>query len=154
MSKILVAIAVGALLAGPALAATEQTVKPSNTTSVPSIALTQKQVEASIATAGFKQFKGLQFKAGIWQAEARGGDVKWVDIYVHPLTGKLFHEGVPSPLNEQEIMAKVTAAGYRNVHDVDFKQGVWFGEADDSKGKDVALIIDPDDGSVINASND
>lgn len=154
MSKIIIAIAVSALLAGPAFADTKQTAEPTNTTSVPAIALTQKQVEASIAAAGFKQFKGLEFKAGIWQAKARGGDMKWADIYIHPLTGKLFQEGVPSPLNEQEIMAKVTAAGYRNVHDVDFKHGVWAGEADDSDGNDVALIIDPDDGSVINASND
>lgn len=154
MRKILIALAVGALLAGPAFADTKQTAEPTNTTSVPATALTQKQVESSIASAGFKQFKGLEFKAGVWQAQARGGDLKWADIYVHPLTGKVFQEGVPSPLNEQEIMAKVAAAGYRNVHDVSFKKGVWVGEADDSDGDDVALIVDPDDGSVINASND
>ena len=154
MRNILIALTVGTLLAGPAFADSMQTAKPTNTTSVPAIALTQKQVEGSIASAGFKQFKGLEFKSGVWQAQARGGDMKWAEIYVHPLTGKLFQEGAPSALNEQEIKAKVTAAGYRNVHDFSFKKGVWVGEADDRDGGDVALIVDPDDGSVINASND
>ncbi|MEO7917816.1 MAG: PepSY domain-containing protein, partial [Dokdonella sp.] len=102
-----------------------------------------------VATAGFKEVKSLTFKNGIWQADARGGDKEWVAIYVHPLSGKVFKEGTPSPMNKQEIEAKITAAGYQNVKDVDFKNGLWMAEAENGAGKDVDLMVDPDDGSVI-----
>ncbi len=151
--KTVIALAIGALLAGPVLAV-EPTNPPTNTTTAPSNALTEQQIETKIADAGFKEVKGLQFKNGIWKADARGGDKKWVAVYVHPLTGKVFQEGRPSPLNQDDIKAKVTAAGYQNVKDVDFKNGLWRAEAQTGKGKDVDLLIDPDDGSVIGESND
>lgn len=144
-----IALALSVLLAAPAFADTMPTTAPSNTTVAPSTALTQAEVESRVATAGFKEVKSLTFKNGIWQADARGGDKEWVAIYVHPLSGKVFKEGTPSPLNKQEIEAKITAAGYQNVKDVDFKNGLWMAEAENGAGKDVDLMIDPDDGSVI-----
>ncbi len=144
-----IALALSVLLAAPAFADTTPTTAPSNTTVAPSTALTQAEVESRVAMAGFKEVKSLTFKNGIWQADARGGDKEWVAIYVHPLSGKVFKEGTPSPLNKQEIEAKITAAGYQNVKDVDFKNGLWMAEAENGAGKDVDLMIDPDDGSVI-----
>lgn len=154
MRTTLIALTVAGFLAGPALADTKPTTQPSNTSTAPSIALTQTEVEARIASAGFNEVRLLSFKNGIWKADARGGDKEWVNIYVHPITGKVFKEGTPSPLNEQDIEAKVTAAGYQNVHDVDFKNGLWMAEAENGKGDDVDLMIDPDDGSVIGEARD
>ncbi|MEO7935677.1 MAG: PepSY domain-containing protein [Dokdonella sp.] len=144
-----IALALSVLLAAPAFADTMPTTAPSNTTVAPSTALTQAEVESRVATAGFKEVKSLTFKNGIWQADARGGDKEWVAIYVHPLSGKVFKEGTPSPMNKQEIEAKITAAGYQNVKDVDFKNGLWMAEAENGAGKEVDLMVDPDDGSVI-----
>lgn len=149
MRKILIALSIGALMAGPAFADTAPTTTPSNTTTAPAAALTQDEVEGSIAMAGFKEVKGVTFKNGVWQADARGGDKEWVELNVHPLTGKIFQEGTPSRLNQEEIEAKVTAAGYQNVKDVDFKNGLWMAQADNGKGKEVHLMVDPDNGSVI-----
>jgi hypothetical protein len=149
MRKILIALSISALLAGSAFADTAPTTTPSNTTTAPAAALTQEEVESSIANAGFKEVKGLTFKNGVWQADARGGDKEWVELNVHPLTGKIFQEGAPSKLNKEEIEAKVTAAGYQNVTNVDFKNGLWMAEADNGKGDEVELMIDPDNGSVI-----
>ncbi len=149
-----IALALSVLLAAPAFADTMPTTAPSNTTSAPSTALTQPQIESDIANAGFKEVKNLKFANGIWQADARGGDKEWVAIYVHPLSGKVFKEGSPSPMNKQEIEAKITAAGYQNVHDVDFKNGLWMAEADNGAGKEVNLMVDPDDGSVIGEALD
>jgi len=150
----LISFAIGALLTGSAFADTTPTTQPTNTTVAPQTALTQQQVESRIAAAGFKQVKELKFKDGLWKADARGGDKQWVDIYVHPLTGKIFQEGKPSPLNKEEIEAKVTAAGYQKVHDVEFKHGLWKGQATNGKGKEVDLMVDPDDGSVIGEQQD
>lgn len=149
-----IALALSALLAAPAFADTMPTTAPSNTSVAPSTALTQAQVEGDIATAGFKEVRSLKFAHGIWQADARGGDKEWVAIYVHPLSGKIFKEGTPSPLNKQEIEAKVTAAGYQNVKGVNFKNGLWMAEAENGSGKDVDLTIDPDDGSIIGEALD
>ena len=149
MRKILIALSIGAMLAGPAFADTTPTTSPSNTTSAPAAALTQDEVEGRIATAGFKEVKGVTFKNGVWQADARGGDKEWVALYVHPLSGKIFQEGEPSKLNKEEVEAKVTAAGYQNVKSVDFSNGLWMAKADNGKGEEVNLMIDPDNGSVI-----
>ena len=73
---------------------------------------------------------------------------------MHPLTGKVFQEGSPSKLTEEDIKAKVTAAGYQNIKDVEYKNGLWTADAETGKGNNVDLVIDPDDGSVINAAND
>lgn len=154
MRKSLVTLALGTLLSGAAVADTMPTTPPSNTTSVPESALTQAQVETQIANAGFKEVRGLAFKDGIWHADARGGEKDWVDVYVHPLSGKVFQEGAPSPLNKQEIEAKITAAGYQDVDDVEFEDGLWTAEARNGKGVEVDLLVDPDDGSVIGESDD
>ncbi|HOX72518.1 MAG: PepSY domain-containing protein [Dokdonella sp.] len=148
------AIALGILIAVPAFADTAPTTPPSNTTIAPSTALTQQAVESRIANAGFQEVRSLTFKHGIWQADARGGEKEWVGIYVHPLSGKIFQEGAPSPLNKQEIEAKITAAGYQNVENVDFKDGLWMAEAENGSGKAVKLMVDPDDGSVIGEALD
>ena len=154
MRNSLVALAISTVLALPAFADTQPTTQPSNTTTVPAIALTQQEVESRIAGAGFDEVRLLGFKNGIWEADARGGDKEWVDIFVHPISGKIFQEGAPSALNKQEVEAKVTAAGYQNVHDVEFDDGLWTAEADNGKGDDVRLLVDPDDGSVIGEAND
>lgn len=154
MRNSIIALAISSLLALPAFADTHPTTQPSNTTTEPAIALTQEEVEGRIAAAGFDEVRLLGFKNGIWEADARGGDKEWVDIYVHPISGKIFQEGTPSPLNKQEIEAKVTAAGYQNVHDVEFEDGLWFAEADNGKGNDVELLVDPDDGSIIGEARD
>ncbi|MEO6076582.1 MAG: PepSY domain-containing protein [Dokdonella sp.] len=154
----LIAIAAGTLLAGAGMvsaqAPAEPTVPPTNTTTVPSIALTEAEVGSKIAGAGFKEVKGLKVDNGVWKADARGGDEKWVAVFVHPLTGKVFQEGSPSKLTEEDIKAKVTAAGYQNIKDVEYKNGLWTADAETGKGNNVDLVIDPDDGSVINAAND
>ncbi len=154
MRKTLIGVAIAALLSAPAFADTMPVSQPSNTTTRPANALSQEQVESRIAAAGFKEVKDLEFKHGIWQGAARGGDDNWVDVSVHPVTGKIFKEGKPSALNKQEVEAKVTAAGYQKVHDADFEDGLWQAEATNGKGKDVELIVDPDDGSVISEEED
>lgn len=51
-------------------------------------------------------------------------------------------------LTSTEITAMLGAQGYRNVHDVEFKDGAWKAEATSGDGKDVDLRIDPKTGRV------
>jgi len=49
---------------------------------------------------------------------------------------------------------KMQDAGYSNVHDVEFEDGVWKAEAQDSTGKDVEVRLDPNDGHILGSEQD
>ena len=147
------------LLAGGAAFAQDAPMQTTTTTtttrvSSPAGALTESAIKADIANAGYQEVKGLEFKDGVWQAKARGGNDKWVHIKVGPTTGKVYEADAPSRLNKDEIKAKLTAQGYQDVDDVDFDDGLWSADAKDPQGKKVGLLVDPNDGSVVAVKQD
>ena len=117
-------------------------------------ALSEADIKTAIANAGYKEVKGLQFKNGVWRSKARGGNDKWTKLAVAPVSGTVYPADAPSNLNEDEVKAKLTAAGYRNINDVDFDSGLWSAEAKNAQGKDLDLLVDPKDGSVVAKSLD
>jgi hypothetical protein len=123
-------------------------------TQPPADALTEEGIKTAIADAGFKEVKDLEFKNGVWQSKARGGNKQWVDLAVGPVSGKVYVDEAPSKLNKDEISAKLAAAGYQNVHDVEYKHGLWSADAKTAHGEEVDLLADPDDGSVVAKSRD
>ena len=137
-------------------APTQSTQTTTTTTSVstPSRALGESAIKADIATAGYKEVKGLKFKDGVWQAKARGGNDHWVQIKVGPTTGTVYEADAPSKLNKDEIKAKLTAQGYQNIDDVKFDGGLWKADAKNAQGKSVDLLVDPDNGSVVATKQD
>lgn len=153
MRKHAICLALGFGLAGVATAQTTPVAEPARTTSLsmnlPSGALDEEAIKTSIANAGYKEVKGLNFDNGVWETEARGGNDNWIDLRVAPVTGKVYSEDAPSRLNSEEIEAKLAAAGYQNIHDVDFDDGLWSVDADNARGENVDLLVDPDDGSVV-----
>jgi Peptidase propeptide and YPEB domain len=124
------------------------------TVSAPAGALSEDAIKADIASAGYKEVKGLKFKDGVWQAKARGGNDNWVRIKVGPSTGKVYQADAPSTLNADEIKAKLTAQGYQNIGHVKFDDGLWSADAKNAQGQDVDLLVDPNDGSVVAVEQD
>ena len=124
------------------------------TTQRPEGALSEKVIKTKIADAGFKEVKGLKFKDGVWHSKARGGNKQWVELAVGPVNGKVYVDEAPSKLNKDEVSAKLAAAGYQNVHDVEYEHGLWSVDARTAHGEDVDLLVDPDDGSVVAKSRD
>ena len=120
----------------------------------PQGALSEKAIKTAIADAGYKEVKGLKFKDGVWRSKARGGNEKWVKLAVGPVNGTVYPADAPSNLNKDEITAKVSAAGYQNIKDVEFDGGLWSADAKNAKGDDVDLLVDPNNGSVIAKSRD
>ena len=131
-----------------------QTTTTTTTVQTSSNALTEDQIKSDIANAGYKEVKGLQFKKGVWMAKARDGNDNWVRIRIGPTTGKVYQADAPSRLNKDEIKAKLTAAGYQNIDDVDFDNGLWSADAKSPQGENVHLLVDPDDGSVVASEHD
>ena len=120
----------------------------------PEGALTEDVIKTSIANAGYKEVKDLEFKDGVWRTKARGGNSQWVKLAVGPVNGKVYVDNAPSKLNKDEVKAKLAAAGYQNVHDVEFEDGLWSADARTTHGSDVDLLVDPGDGSVVAKSRD
>ncbi|TAL73446.1 MAG: PepSY domain-containing protein [Rhodanobacter sp.] len=151
----LAAILLGAGGAAMAQAAPAQTTtRTTTTTTTTSVstsvdALDETAIRSDITGAGYREVKGLTFKDGVWQAKARGGNDKWSHIKIGPTTGKVYEANAPSRLNENEIKAKLTAQGYRNIDGVKFDRGLWKAGARNPDGKKVDLLADPNDGSVV-----
>ena len=120
----------------------------------PAGALDEATIKSDIANAGYKKVKGLEFKDGVWQAKARGGNDKWTHIKIGPTTGKVYEADAPSKLDEDEVKAKLTAQGYQNIGHVKFDKGLWKADAKNPQGKDVDLLVDPNDGSVVSEQRD
>lgn len=124
------------------------------TSTPPTGALSEDAIKTSIANAGYKEVKGLEFKDGVWRSDARGGNKKWVKLAVGPVNGRVYPADAPSKLNDNEVNAKLAAAGYENIKHVKFDKGLWSADAKTTHGGDVAVLVDPDDGSVVARSHD
>lgn len=58
-------------------------------------------------------------------------------------------EEPPHALTQQEIVAQLAEQGYTDVHDVDFRDGVWTARARSGDGSHVKLRVDPITGKAI-----
>ena len=116
--------------------------------------LTQAQVRAKLESQGYTKVNDLKFEDGVWKADARSADGNRVDVRIDAVTGEVFPDEQVANLSEADVRAKLAAAGYTNVHDVDYEDGIWNAEADDPEGKDVELKIDPKTGKVIGKEKD
>lgn len=120
----------------------------------PTGALSEEAIKTAIANVGYKEVKDLKFKDGVWRSKARGGNHQWTELSVGPVSGKVYVNDAPSKLNKDEVTAKLAAAGYQNVHDVEYENGLWSADAKSRRGGDVDLLVDPGDGSVVAKSRD
>lgn len=60
--------------------------------------------------------------------------------------GVAMAQGEQRALTEQQIVTQLTQQGYTDVHDVDFKDGVWTARARSGDGAHVKLRVDPTTG--------
>lgn len=117
-------------------------------------ALTRQQVRAKLEAQGYTKINDVKFRDGVWKADARSANGNRVDIRIDPETGNVYPDEQVANLSEADVRARLATAGYTNVHDVDYEDGIWNAEADDPAGKGVELKIDPDSGKVIGKEKD
>jgi uncharacterized membrane protein YkoI len=117
-------------------------------------ALTSAQVRTRLESQGYTKVNDVKFEDGVWKADARSANGNRVDVRIDPETGAVYPDEQVANLSEADVRAQLSAAGYTNVHDVDYEDGIWNAEADDPAGKDVELKIDPDTGKVLGEEKD
>lgn len=117
-------------------------------------ALTAAEVRATLEAQGYTHVNDVEFDNGMWEADARSADGNRVEVRIDAKTGKVYADEQVAQLGEDDVKAKLAAAGYHKVHDVKFKDGVWKAEAEDRNGKDVDLHLDPATGKVIGKARD
>lgn len=116
-------------------------------------AMTAAQVRATLEAQGYTSINDVEFDDGMWKADARSADGNRVEVRLDS-TGKVFPSDRVATLGEADVRAKLAAAGYTNVHDLKYDDGMWKAEADDASGKDFELQIDADTGKVVGKEKD
>ncbi|MGH8029091.1 MAG: PepSY domain-containing protein [Arenimonas sp.] len=117
-------------------------------------AWTDGTVRAHLITSGYTNVNDVEFEEGVWTADATSPDGKHVDISLDADTGKIIPDAGVATITRETVMANLTVAGYTNLHDVEFENGVWKVEGHDPTGKDVELKVDPNTGKVLGTEMD
>ncbi|MET1022966.1 MAG: PepSY domain-containing protein [Pseudoxanthomonas sp.] len=120
----------------------------------PKSGLTEPQVRTLLTEQGYTKIDDIDFENGMWEADATSANGKRTDVRVDPASGQVYAEAQVSNLSENDIKAKLAAAGYSKVHDVDFDDGLWQAKAERQDGKNVEVHLSPKDGSVLHVEND
>ena len=135
-------------LLAAALAATPALADPGKQT------LTEPQIRELLEKQGFTRIDDLEFEDGMWETDATSADGNRVDVRVDAASGRVFSEDMTSTLSAEDIKAKLTAAGYSKVHDLDYDEGIWEADAERPDGKNVNIRVDPKDGRILGVEND
>ena len=124
------------------------------TAQTPEYPLTEAEVALTLSNHGYTEITNLAFVNGMWEADATAKTGGRVDVRVDPLTGAVYPDERVSMLSEAEVRARLAAAGFSEIHDVDFDDGVWTAEADDPSGDDREIRLDPNTGKILEVEED
>ena len=116
--------------------------------------LTAPQVRAQLEAHGYTDINDVKFDDGMWEADAKSANGNRIELRIDAKTGEVFPDEQIANLGEADVQAKLAAAGYTNVHDVDYDDGMWKAEGDDPAGKDVEIRLDPRTGEIVGKEKD
>ena len=112
-------------------------------------------IVATLRDAGYAEVREIEFDDGVWEAEVRRANGMWGEVSVDAATGEVFDPLANRPLMAlPEVLAKVEAAGYHSVHDLDRDGALWHADAIDTQGMPVELRISGYDGRIVTVSHD
>jgi hypothetical protein len=115
---------------------------------------TDGTVRAHLLQHGYTNINDVEFEEGVWTADATSKDGSLVEVTLDAATGKIIPDEGIATISREAVVASLTAAGYTNIHDIDFENGVWKVEARDANGADVELKVDPNTGKVLGTEMD
>jgi hypothetical protein len=108
-----------------------------------------------IQAAGYAEIRELEFEDGLWEAEVRLPDGSWHDIAVDARSGEILDDRSGRPiLRSEDIVNRLSAAGYAGIRDIDLEDAIWEVDAHRGDGTRVELRVNAHTGAVISESFD
>ncbi len=102
---------------------------------------------------GYASIRDVEFKAGLWTAEATTTTGQRVDVLVDPATGVTtpFYTRSQDELNRslQTIYPILLEQGYRDFREVEIDDGLWEAEAFNRNNQWVDITVHPFTGAVL-----
>ena len=117
-------------------------------------ALTAPQVRAHLESQGYTDIKDVKFEDGMWEADATSADGKKVDVKLDPRNGTVYPDKAVSHLDEADIRAQLSSAGYTGVSDVKLDDGMWKAKGRTATGEKVEIRLDSATGAVVAQEKD
>lgn len=112
------------------------------------------EIESAITRAGYSNVRKLKLDDGVWEAKAQDANHRRVKLSVDRFTGKVYPDDVRPQVSAHEVEARLAAAGYHDIHDIEFDDGLWSVDARNSAGQKVDIKVAPDDGHIIEVHRD
>ena len=112
---------------------------------------TSPEALTRIVAGGYFAIHDLVFRHGLWTAEATTLDGARVDVVVDGVSGALWAGGGSAApfLSATQVRERLVAAGYTQIEDLEFDDGVWEAEARNAAGQRVDLVIHPVTGVIL-----
>ena len=129
--------------------------RPAKTEQTP---MTEADVRTLLAANGYRDVDKVAFADNTWTAKGTTAVGNTFDLRIDPLTRAITvnydgdHNNAEAPANglsKEAITAKLQAAGYTQIENVQFDNGVWTAQAWDFDNTAVQLKLDPIDGHII-----
>ena len=103
---------------------------------------------------GYTNVKDVKFEDGMWEADATSADGKKVDVKLDPRNGTVYPDKAVSHLDEADIRAQLSSAGYTGVSDVKLDDGMWKAKGRTATGEKVEIRLDSATGAVVAQEKD
>lgn len=110
------------------------------------------QLRALLQSEGYTEIDNVAFVAEdkLWTATAEARDGTSVELRVHVPTGSILRAGVTTPaLDQERIEEHLATLGYGDIHNARFDGALWRVEAESPSGQELVVLLDPNDGRVI-----
>lgn len=114
----------------------------------------EAQVRTTLEAQGYTDVHDVKFDDGLWEADATSADGRKVDVRIDPASGEIFPDNAVSQVSEAEVRARLSAAGYGRIGDVEFDDGLWKAEAWNASGQKMKVHLAPQDGRVLHERAD
>src|SRR5687767_357761 len=83
------------------------------------------RVRTHLMANGYTNINDIEFEEGVWTADATTADGSLVEVTIDSATGKIIPDENTATIGRAALIANLTAAGYTDLHDIDFENGVW-----------------------------
>jgi sugar phosphate isomerase/epimerase len=113
-------------------------------------AVSLEQAVAKVQAAGYTSIRGAEYEDGAWEIRSNRPDGSRLTVFVDAGTGDILSPAQPGQkqLGPTEVVAKLAAAGYTEVRELEREDGFWTAEVRASAGFTRDVRVHPISGAV------